>query len=574
MVDINENFVDQVTNSLSGTNEAKYYVIEADEGEELTVSLDGPDGQDFDLYVRYGSKPTTREWDKRGYTPTSKESITIDPAKAGYYYIMVHSYRGSGQYTLKTTIPFEEKDILAVDQVTDNLFGTNKAKYYIIKAEEGKKIILNLVGPLDADFDLYVRCESKPTKDVWDYRGYSGTSKETIIIDSTKAGKYYVMVHSYRGSGDFTLKASEIGDKELIITSKNKIIEKYGEDVFQQVGLKIQEYMRALKNNGIDSVLIYVDDVDCLRPFSQEPVDPNNPTEIKGLIDALDKKFGANYFLIIGGHSIIPFHSISNPCGNDGDKIVYSDSPYASRDEEYLIPERALGRIPDSKASNPDFLIFLLENAAMRHRHSNAESFGYSAKVWVKASKAVYECIGNVVDLKNSPPKNIQNFNIVWIDKKGYHYFNLHGSEESKNWYGQEGSRYPVAFSPDILNNADVENAVICTEACYGANIVEKEVDEAISLMFLQKGAACFVGSTKIAYGPRSPPSTDADLVCLKFFERIKSKLSFGEAFMQAKHDFSRESIAQKGYLDDTDKKALLEYVLFGDPSLKMEVMI
>ena len=57
----------------------------------------------------------------------------------------------------------------------------------------------------------------------------------------------------------------------------------------------------------------------------------------------------------------------------------------------------------------------------------------------------------------------------------------------------------------------------------------------------------------------------------VKFFEPIKEGLSFGEAFLSAKQDFAQESIKNKGYLDTTEQKTLLEYVIFADPSARME---
>lgn len=80
------------------------------------------------------------------------------------------------------------------------------------------------------------------------------------------------------------------------------------------------------------------------------------------------------------------------------------------------------------------------------------------------------------------------------------------------------------------------------------------------------------MGSTKIAYGPSSPPSTDADLLVLKFYEHIKEGLTFGEAFLKAKQDFAAETISMNnGHLDKTGEKTLLEYVMFADPLLKLE---
>jgi len=374
-----------------------------------------------------------------------------------------------------------------------------------------------------------------------------------------------------QNSENWLKKTPEFETSMLIISSKTQLIDKYGEDAFIQIEQKINDYIQALSNAGFSGNLIYMDDACCLCPYGLIPVDPKNADKIKELIDDLDKKLAPSNFLILGGHSIIPFHIIENPCGDDGDTNVYSDNPYASRDEDILLPERSLGRLPDDSSTNATFLISLLETITSRIKRVNKLSFGLSAKVWRSASEHVYNTIESGEELKLSPPILNNNLQIDWMNEKGYFYFNLHGSENTRNWYGQEGSSYPVAFSPQKLASANVENAVICTEACYGANIINKSVDEAISLKFLEKKAACFVGSTKIAYGPSSPPSSDADLIVLKFYEHIKEGLTFGEAFLRAKHDFATETIRMYGYLDDTSKKTLLEFVMFADPFLKLE---
>ncbi|VVB96651.1 Uncharacterised protein [uncultured archaeon] len=425
----------------------------------------------------------------------------------------------------------------------------------------------------------------------WSYVAYNGNlvresvssiSYGLIACESENGGRivYYafdiddidnpdIQQKLIQNSADWLRKTSN--PSALIISSKGQLVEKYGEDGFNQIEQKINDYIQALNNAGLLGNLIYVDDENCLSPFELNPVDPKDANKIKELLDDLDRKLVPSTFLILGGHSIIPFHIIDNPCGNDGDSQVYSDNPYASRNEDILIPERSLGRLPDDSSTNVTFLISLLETITSRIKKAKKSSFGLSAKVWKEASEYVYDAIKYGQELKLSPPVLSNNLKIDWINDKGYFYFNLHGSEETPNWYGQENSRYPVAFSPDNLANTNVENAVICTEACYGANIIDKSVDEAISLKFLERKAACFVGSTKIAYGPSEPPSTDADLIVLKFYEHIKEGLTFGEAFIRAKKDFADETIRRLGYLDETGKKTLLEFVMFADPALKME---
>jgi len=92
--------------SLSATGDVDYYKINVPSGStKLDVVLDGPSsGCDFDLYVKYNERPTTSSYDGRGYTNSADETVTINSPSTGYYYIMAHSYSGSGSYTLTATV--------------------------------------------------------------------------------------------------------------------------------------------------------------------------------------------------------------------------------------------------------------------------------------------------------------------------------------------------------------------------------------------------------------------------------------------------------------------------------------
>jgi predicted Zn-dependent protease len=83
--------------------EARYQVTLQN---KLLIRLDGPDDEDFDLYIRYG-EPAGREqgqYDTASYGITSDELVTIDNPKSGSYYILVHSYKGSGNYSLEVEV--------------------------------------------------------------------------------------------------------------------------------------------------------------------------------------------------------------------------------------------------------------------------------------------------------------------------------------------------------------------------------------------------------------------------------------------------------------------------------------
>jgi hypothetical protein len=73
-------------------------------GSDLGVTLDGPAGQDFDLYVKKGGVPSTEDYDAVGLSGSADEKVVIQAAQPGDYYIMVRSYRGSGDFGLRAEL--------------------------------------------------------------------------------------------------------------------------------------------------------------------------------------------------------------------------------------------------------------------------------------------------------------------------------------------------------------------------------------------------------------------------------------------------------------------------------------
>ncbi len=320
----------------------------------------------------------------------------------------------------------------------------------------------------------------------------------------------------------------------------------------------VNNFMR--QKSKYDAKFVYYD-----RPnqFKVKPVN-KKAESIKKFITDIERKWGSiDFLLIIGGDEVVPFFRLENPC-EDGDEAVFSDNPYASRDKDYLIPDRAYGRIPDNKDAL--FITAQLEKARVRAN----KSFGISAKVWKEASKNVYRQIGNPKDLKLSPPTNQRTFVNKWLQDKDFLYFNLHGSRISANWYGQEGNEYPIALSTKNILEA---SGLVASEACYGAYILKKTHKEALSLRFLQENGICgFCGSTTIAYGPAIPPSSEADLLVKYFFEYVKNGLTLGESLRNAKLDFARKALRRHGFLDDDDQKTILQFVLYADPTLRLSM--
>ncbi|WP_281281975.1 M14 family zinc carboxypeptidase [Aliikangiella coralliicola] len=93
--------------NLSGASgsETFFYLEVPAEANTLNFVLSGGSG-DADLYVRYGSKPTTGTWDCRPYRNGNEETCTITNIQAGTYHVMLRGYRAysgtsvTGTYTI------------------------------------------------------------------------------------------------------------------------------------------------------------------------------------------------------------------------------------------------------------------------------------------------------------------------------------------------------------------------------------------------------------------------------------------------------------------------------------------
>jgi hypothetical protein len=125
---------------------------------------------------------------------------------------------------------------------------------------------------------------------------------------------------------------------------------------------------------------------------------------------------------------------------------------------------------------------------------------------------------------------------------------------------------YPVALRPlDVVNSGHAPD-VVFSEACYGANVLGKTVDNALCLKFLDSGTRAMVASTKIAYGAVATPLVGADLLGRWFWQYLSQGFSAGESLRRAKIQMAQEMNQRQGFLDGEDQKTLISFVLYGDP--------
>jgi hypothetical protein len=421
----------------------------------------------------------------------------------------------------------------------------------------------------------------------------------------------------------------------VVFSTRYGLQKQYGAEGAAQVEAAMGELAGAVRGKMYWNSLFYLADDPlgsdkAAARLNLKPARPTDPWSLKLALTDLDaalRKQGEmiGALLIVGGPEVVPFHHLPNPVDDD-DPDVPSDNPYASRDENYFIPEWPVGRLPGGVGREPFLLVKSLKRYAEKHRQAvqplppfsrmwqwavervrvrlgrSKPGMAYTAAIWKRASANVFRPIGEPAYMMVSPPVQIElsanghngsdpglgqseaSRNGNGAKENGHlslpqarlGYFNLHGLQDAAEWYGHRdpfepasGPDYPVALRPvDVISGMKNRRAmeIVFTEACYGAHLSGRCVDESIALTFLNSGGYALAGSTCTAYGAVNLPLTAADMLGYAFWNGITAGLPVGEALRRGKLRLAREMHRRQGYLDGEDQKTLISFVLYGDP--------
>jgi hypothetical protein len=361
----------------------------------------------------------------------------------------------------------------------------------------------------------------------------------------------------------------------VIITSRRRLREVYGAGGARRVGAALRRLLAARLARGAPARLMWIEEG---LPDLGVAEGVAEPAAISQQLAALAAALGRGgvqleSVLIAGGPDVVPFYEAPNPTPYDGDTVVPGDSFYSASNPFELVPEWAVGRIPGAAGDDPTLLLRLIE-AAAGHRLSADQTpkpFGYATEAWRRAAAEVYAEVPGAGRLLISPPALATTLDRTLLDGARRIYCNLHGVRDGPLWYGQPSDRRAlvVALRPADLDGLDLRGAVVVSEACYGAAIAGRDERTSLALAFLARGAAGFLGATTISYGPPSPPPGEADLIALHFLRALRTPgATLGSALLAAQAGMLRDTLARQATLDEDDQKTLLQFVLYGDPTL------
>lgn len=186
------------------------YTLEVPAGAtNLSFAIAGGSG-DADLYVRFGSAPTTSSWDCRPYIGGNNETCNISNVQAGTYHVMVRAYSTFSGVSL--TGSFDESTgggNTGGSGSANNLSATrNNWLRYTVEIPSGMSTLTVNISGGSGDADLYLRYGSAPTTSAYNCRPYLGGNNETCTISNPQAGTWHIGIRAYRTFSGVNLTAT------------------------------------------------------------------------------------------------------------------------------------------------------------------------------------------------------------------------------------------------------------------------------------------------------------------------------------------------------------------------------
>ena len=174
----------------------------------LSFNMVGGTG-DADLYVKFGSAPTTSNYDCRSWASGNTESCPVATAQAGTYHVKVIGYSAftgvslTGSFTKSSTGGGGATGGSA--SVTDISVARRAWTYYTIDVPAGMATLdFNMSGGT-GDADMYIRRGSQPTSSSYDCRSWTNGNTEACSFTNPAADTWHVGIYGYRAASGVSL---------------------------------------------------------------------------------------------------------------------------------------------------------------------------------------------------------------------------------------------------------------------------------------------------------------------------------------------------------------------------------
>ncbi len=181
---------------LSGSTGAELrFTLEVPAGaSNLSFQISGGSG-DADLYVRFGSPPTTSSYDCRPYLSGNNETCSFSSPSTGTYHVMVRAYSTFSGVSLVGS--YTAPGAGGTYSLNNISASTGNWVRDTITIPSGMASLEVSIAGGTGDADLYLRFGAEPTTSAYDCRPYRWGNNETCTISNPSPGTWHIGVRAY-----------------------------------------------------------------------------------------------------------------------------------------------------------------------------------------------------------------------------------------------------------------------------------------------------------------------------------------------------------------------------------------
>jgi vibriolysin len=190
----------------SSGNWIHYYIDIPSGASNFVASISGGSG-DADLYVKFGSQPTTTSYDCRPYKSGNNESCTFATPSTGRYYVSLRAYSTFSGVSLSVSYDgASSPGYPGVELTQSNLSGSSGTwRHYTLSVPSDATTLVFKITGGSGDADMYVRYGAQPTLSSYNCRPYKTGNEETCSFTNPSGGTWYVSLYGYSSYSGVTL---------------------------------------------------------------------------------------------------------------------------------------------------------------------------------------------------------------------------------------------------------------------------------------------------------------------------------------------------------------------------------
>ncbi|MCW9017011.1 MAG: pre-peptidase C-terminal domain-containing protein, partial [Kangiellaceae bacterium] len=174
---------------------------------DLKFVMNGGSG-DADLYVRFGSKPTTSDYDCRPYESGNAETCTISNIQAGTYYVMIRGYSAFSGVSLTASYTEGGGGNTGGTFSKSDLSGASGSwQHFTVEIPSGMSSFKIDMSGGSGDADLYVRKGAQPTTNQHNCAPYKDGNAESCSINNPGTDTWYISVNGYSAYSGVSISA-------------------------------------------------------------------------------------------------------------------------------------------------------------------------------------------------------------------------------------------------------------------------------------------------------------------------------------------------------------------------------